>query len=97
LRPIDESWRKRETLARHLDLQGQIKDTLPRWYAEAAHRLATQRLARIDTEIDECRRKGETLCGRTKMADAEAETLRDIYLKAGGASIVMWSRFLAPI
>jgi uncharacterized protein YPO0396 len=87
LRPIDESWRKRETLARHLDLQRQIKDILPRWYAEAAHRLATQRLARIDTEIDECRRKGEALCGQIKMADAEAETLRDIYLKAGGASI----------
>ena len=87
LRPIEESWRKRETLAQHLDLQRQIKDILPRWYAEAAHRLAIQRLARIDTEIDECRRKGEALCGQIKMADAEAETLRDIYLKAGGASI----------
>lgn len=87
LRPIDESWRKRETLAQNLDLQRQIKDILPRWYAEAAHRLATQRLARTDTEIDECRRKGEALCGQIKMADAEAETLRDIYLRAGGASI----------
>ena len=87
LRPISESWRKRETLARHLDLQRQIKDILPRWYAEVAHRLATQRLARIDTEIDECRRRGEALCGQIKMADEEAETLRDIYLNAGGASI----------
>ncbi len=87
LRPIEESWRKRETLARHLDLQRQIKDILPGWYAEAAHRLATQRLARIDTETEERRRRAEALCAQIKMAESEAETLRDIYLKAGGASI----------
>lgn len=87
LQPIEESWRKRETLSQHLDLQRQIKDILPRWYAKAAHRLATSQLARIDTERDECRRKGDALCGQIKVAEAEAETLRDIYLKAGGASI----------
>lgn len=87
LRPIDESWRKREGLAQALGLQRQIKDVLSRWYAEVAHRLVTGRLALIDTGIDECGRKGEALCGQIEMADAEAETLRDIYLRAGGASI----------
>jgi uncharacterized protein YPO0396 len=87
LRPIDESWRKRETLVRHLDLQRQIKDIVPRWYAEAAHRLATSRLARIDAEVGECRRKEEVLRGQIETADAEAATLRDVYLRAGGASI----------
>jgi uncharacterized protein YPO0396 len=87
LRPIDESWCKREAFARHLDLQRQINDILPRWYAEAAHRLATSRLARIDAEVDECRRKGEVLRGQIETADAEAATLRDVYLRAGGASI----------
>ena len=87
LRPIEESWRKREALARHLALQRQIRDILPGWYAAAAHRVATQRLVLIDTEVDECRRKAEALCGQIKMADAETETLRDIYLKAGGAGI----------
>ena len=87
LRPIDESWRRWEGLAQHLGLQREIKDILPRWYAEAAHRLATQRLARIDAEIDESRRKREALCGQIERADAEAETLRDVYLRAGGASI----------
>ena len=87
LRPIDESWRKRETLARHLELQREIKGILPRWYAEAAHRLASQRLARIDAEMNDCRNKGEALHGQIETADAEAATLRDLYLRAGTSCI----------
>ena len=87
LRPIDESWRKRETLAQHLELQREVKGILPRRYAEAAYRLASQRLARIDAEMNDCRHKGKALHGQIETADAELATLRDLYLRAGGASI----------
>jgi uncharacterized protein YPO0396 len=87
LLPIAESWQKRQRYEAQLSLQRQIQAVLPIWYAEASHRLGTERLKQIDGLIETRTLQAQTLGAHIDALEKQAQTLRDIYLQSGGSSI----------
>jgi uncharacterized protein YPO0396 len=87
LLPIADSWQKRQRHEEQLSLQRQIQTVLPIWYAEVAYRLGGDRLRQIDGLIEARELQAKALLLRIDTLDKEAETLRNLYLQSGGASI----------
>jgi len=87
LEPIAESWKKRKLQIEQLTLQRQLHAILPTWYAELTYRLIGDRLRHLEAQIDTRTRQAQSFTAQIDACDRRAQTLRDIYLQAGGANI----------
>ena len=87
LLPIAESWQARLRHEAELRLQRELQALLPTWYAELAYRLGGERLAELDALIDARTRAAEAIAAQIDTLEKQAQTLREVYLKSGGATI----------
>jgi uncharacterized protein YPO0396 len=87
LQPIQESWNKRTSFIEQLKRQRTLGAALPIWYASHGYRLWSENLGRIGERLTILQAENELLTSRINSLNHESQTLRDIYLQAGGASI----------
>jgi uncharacterized protein YPO0396 len=87
LRPVHNVWQMREQRREEIEGLRALKAVLPRWYATHAHRLWTAQISRLDDDISRCEGDARKLTENINSATADADTLRDLYLQAGGSSI----------
>lgn len=87
LQPVEESWNKRTALLEQLKRQRTLRTALPIWYATHGHRLWGEQLGRIGERLAAQQAESEQLTSRIVSIDHQCQTLRDIYHKAGGASV----------
>jgi hypothetical protein len=67
--------------------QAQLRTALPIWYATHAHRLWTAYIAQVDEDLSQCDLRAQALEQQIRAASSQSESLRDIYLRTGGASV----------
>jgi uncharacterized protein YPO0396 len=87
LQPIAVTWQKHHELQEKLGLQRELKSILPIWYAEWAHQLLHRRLEEIAALIEAHSDQHRELCAQIQETEQRVQTLRDVYLRAGGSSI----------
>ena len=87
LRPVEAAWKERQRILEELQLHRQLRQALPIWYATHAHRLWTTHLAELDENISQCDLRAQELVQHIRVASDQAESLRDIYLRTGGANV----------
>lgn len=87
LLPIAETYQKHQNTRQALGQQLTLKDTLPIWFAQTGYDLWSDRAQALDVQLDDGRHTIETLTATERELTSKADTLKDIYLKAGGASI----------
>ncbi|HEY7771722.1 MAG TPA: ATP-binding protein, partial [Marinagarivorans sp.] len=87
LEPIKHAYSAYQTCEQQRDEQQILLNALPIWYASAGHTLWGQRLRQIDGEINALTDRIDSLEHQTHDLQGKADTLKDIYLQAGGASI----------
>ncbi len=86
LQPIAETWDKRGKLSEGLARQRTLRGALPIWYAEHGYRLWGEAVERIGEQSAARESESEQLGAQVENLNLKAQTLRDIYLRAGGAS-----------
>lgn len=85
--PIAETHKKHQATKEALTQSQTLKDIMPTWYAQAGYQLWTDRIDELNGQI---KKSSTTLASLDAAATAlknKANTLNDIYLQAGGASI----------
>ena len=87
LLPIAETHEKHQATRTGLDQQQTLKDNLPVWFAQAGYQLWSNRILNLDTQLGESQSTIRSLETAAAALNSKATTLKDIYLKAGGASI----------
>lgn len=87
LQPIEESWIKRTSFLERLERQRMLRTALPIWYATHGYRLWGEKLGLIGEQLTKQQVQSHQVTERIVSLDHQSQTLRDIYLKAGGASI----------
>jgi uncharacterized protein YPO0396 len=87
LRPVETSWKERQQTLEALRLHRDLRAALPIWYATHAHRLWTAYIAEADQNINQCELRAQQLADQIRIASAQAEGLRDIYLRTGGSNV----------
>ena len=87
LLPIAETYEKHQSATRELDQQLLLKDILPIWFAQTGYELWSTRKQDLERQLDKGRETLESLSSNVKQLNSKADTLKDIYLQAGGASI----------
>jgi uncharacterized protein YPO0396 len=87
LQPIAETGSKRGNLIEQLDRQRALRAALPIWYATHGYHLWGQEVGRIDEQLTAKEYESRQVALRITSLDQEAQALRDMYLRAGGASI----------
>lgn len=87
LHPVEESSNKRTAFLEQLKHQRTLRTALPIWYATHGHRLWGEELGRIGERLTAQQAESDQLTSRIVSTDHQCQTLRDIYHKAGGASI----------
>lgn len=85
--PIADVHARHQSVSAELAQQQQLKDILPIWFAQSGHQLWTRRIDGLDGQIDESQGKIDALQDSVAAMQSQADTLKDIYLQAGGASI----------
>jgi hypothetical protein len=75
--------------------QRALQTALPIWYASHAHRLWTQQLADVEEKLRGCASRESEVTEAIKVAESQATALRDLYLRAGGASIEQLRELIA--
>jgi uncharacterized protein YPO0396 len=92
LLPVAEGWKQyqsnRDTLTEHKAL----REILPVWYAEQAHRLWKQREAELSTTLDSVREEENRHRVRLDSQKQQVSAYQQAYLKAGGADIEQLER-----
>lgn len=86
LLPIAESATARAQLQGDERVQLELEQLIAPWYAAHAHRLWSARCTEIDGQIGRQAAQQNQLLAQLSATEQQALTLRDIYLKAGGAS-----------
>jgi uncharacterized protein YPO0396 len=87
LLPVAESWKARTDLQAKEIVHRQLDALIVPWYASHASRLWGERVIQLDEKIEHEGAQLEQVRTRLAVADQHATILRDIYLKAGGASV----------
>ena len=87
LLPIAETYEKHQIAKAELDQQLTLKELLPVWYAQTGYELWNSRKQALDKQLDDGRKTLDSLAGTVRALNSKADTLKDIYLQAGGASI----------
>lgn len=87
LLPIAETYEKHQVAKAELDQQLTLKEILPVWYAQTGYELWNSRKQTLDKQLDDGRKTLDSLAGTVRALNSKADTLKDIYLQAGGASI----------
>ena len=87
LRPISETYDKHQTTGKELDQQRTLKAILPLWFAQNGYQLWNNRMGDLELQIRDCQNTIQTMANSVQKLAREADTLKDIYLQAGGASI----------
>ncbi|MHA7880160.1 MAG: ATP-binding protein [Saccharospirillum sp.] len=85
--PIAELHQRHQSTQQELKQQTQLKAILPVWFAQAGQVLWEARLTRLDDNIADSQQRLKTRQASIETLQGQADTLKDIYLKAGGASI----------
>lgn len=87
LLPISETYRKHQTAKEALNQNQTLKDILPIWYALTGYQLWTDRINELEGRINDSSATITSLDIAASALKSKANTLNDIYLQAGGASI----------
>ena len=87
LMPIAEVHARHQSTLTELEQQSQLKAILPVWFALAGQQLWSWRLISLDEDINSSQAMLKTLHKTVVTLQSQADTLKDIYLQAGGASI----------
>lgn len=87
LLPIAETFKKHQTTKKTLNQNQTLKEILPVWYALAGYQLWTDQIDELDEKIRDSSATIQSLETSASALKNKANTLNDIYLQAGGASI----------
>ena len=87
LTPIHKTQKKHQELLNQLSLTEQIIKLLPVWFAQIGHRLWGEREQILSAEVQKLSTTIETLDEESSRMDSQANTLKEIYLAAGGSAI----------
>jgi uncharacterized protein YPO0396 len=87
LQPLAESWHKRADLIEQIERQRALRLALPIWYATHGYRLWHHEIGRKDELLSVKQAEIDRLADHITSLEHQSQTLRDIYLQAGGASI----------
>jgi uncharacterized protein YPO0396 len=87
LLPIAEGWEKYQTHEKELLEKENLKQILPVWFAEQAHRLWKLEADRLEAALQQAEEAKSALELQVQSQRKEADTRRQVYLNAGGASI----------
>lgn len=87
LLPIAETYQKHQSTKSTLRQRQTLKDILPTWYAGIGYQLWTDRIQKLDGQINDSNATIASLETDATALKNKANTLNDIYLQAGGASI----------
>lgn len=85
--PIADTYDKHQSTQQELDQQQSLKAILPVWFAQTGCQLWSERTRDLDAQIAESQRSLETMKSSVSELSSKADTLKDIYLQAGGSSI----------
>ena len=85
--PVAEGWEDYQHKEAALQQSQLIKQVLPVWYAEQAHRIWKQREAELNQQLQDATALEEQLSAQSEDERTVAETHRQAYLEAGGANI----------
>ncbi|WP_019867880.1 ATP-binding protein [Methylovulum miyakonense] len=87
LLPIADGWEKHQLLEKELLEKETLKQILPVWFAEQAHRLWKSEAERLKTAWQQAEDVKASLESQVKDKKKEVDTRRQAYLNAGGSSI----------
>ena len=87
LLPIAETHEKHQAVVAELDQQLALKAILPVWFAQTGYELWNSRKQELEKQLEEGREALVSLDETVRELNSKADTLKDIYLQAGGASI----------
>lgn len=87
LQPIAETYGKHQATHADLDQQQTLKDILPVWFAQIGYELWSERSRSLGQQLNEGQETISMLAGTVQELSSKADTLKDIYLEAGGSSI----------
>lgn len=87
LRPVESAWNERQQILGMLRLHRELRTALPIWYATHGHRLWTEHIALLDEDLRACELRSQELAQDLRVASTQAESLRDIYFRAGGSNV----------
>tara|TARA_R110000850_G_scaffold222600_1_gene348468 strand:- start:3175 stop:6498 length:3324 start_codon:yes stop_codon:yes gene_type:complete len=87
LLPISETYEKHQAAKEALSQNQTLKDILPIWYALVGYQLWTDQIRELEGQIKVSNETIATLDDVASTLKNKANTLNDIYLQAGGASI----------
>lgn len=85
--PIAKHQKKHQALHHQLDLKEQVMKLLPTWFAMIGHRLWGEQEDRLNTEVQKLSETIDSLSDKSQHFDSQANTLREVYLAAGGTAI----------
>jgi uncharacterized protein YPO0396 len=87
LLPVAEGWKEYETRRDALARSEALKEVLPIWYAEQAHRLWQRRESELQGQLQKAREEERHLETRLNSQKELVRARQEAYLKAGGADI----------
>ncbi|OHY78831.1 ATP-binding protein [Marinobacter sp. AC-23] len=87
LLPICETYQKYQATKETLGKTQTLKDILPVWYAMTGYQLWTDQINELKGKLEESSANSLSLDAAVSALKHKANTLSDIYLQAGGASI----------
>ncbi|MFZ2450730.1 MAG: SbcC/MukB-like Walker B domain-containing protein [Methylovulum miyakonense] len=87
LLPIAEGWEKYQVLEKELLEKETLKQILPIWFAEQAHRIWKFEAERLETAWQQAEDVKASLGSQVEIQKKEVDTRRQAYLNAGGSSI----------
>ncbi|SOB74793.1 Uncharacterized protein YPO0396 [Marinobacter sp. LV10R510-11A] len=87
LTPIAEAHKSHQAAHEALNKQQTLLEVLPVWFAQAGYQLWTDKASELKSQVDTGYNGIKSLEVTATTLKSKAETLKDIYLQAGGASI----------
>src|SRR5690554_405892 len=85
--PIAAIYDKHQSTQQELNQQQTLQAILPVWFAQTGCQLLTDRVHTLDAQIVESQRTVQALNNNVTELSNKADTLKDIYLQAGGSGI----------
>ncbi|WP_018405358.1 ATP-binding protein [Marinobacter gelidimuriae] len=87
LTPVAETHKSHQAAHEELSTQQTLLEVLPAWFAQAGYQLWTNKASELKGQVDKGYSGVQALATSAWTLKSKAETLKDIYLQAGGASI----------
>src|SRR5690554_1383913 len=87
LQPISETYGKHQATHTELDQQQTLKDILPAWFAQIGYESWNERSRNLGQQHSDGQQTVNMLASTVQELISKADTLKDIYLQAGGSSI----------